>query len=418
MKTSNNTFKSFISFIIISFLTISAFGHYGPRGLTGGSITTGIHYNGFVYLGTKDAGVFVSTNTQLVGWRLRAVGLKSGAITAHGLSAFTKESFMKRSDGTTFIVCEGCGTIPIYNERQGLYLCPMCDGPIHYAGESTSSLELIPPTKRSKAQFTRIEMPYATALLNKELESYMNISMRYLTEKSLRHLKKIVTGERQKVDITLVNAPLPVRKIPEFIAPSVTTIPIPQEQEVLPTESSNKINPENTVPVINAVAPQQSITENVSGLPHIPSVLESIKPLEEILMDQGNQPEQPQAQPQAQPQQQGTVMQEVKLVVPQQFVQPQTQPSLTQELIASTIGQPPATQAPPAQVLMSPSAVTPVIMVDTTAPAMIQEGLPTMMPQLQAPRQTVKLKRPSTQQGGEDEQAPRTYGQPVQFLRL
>ena len=353
---------------------------------------------------------------------LRIGEMESGAITAHGLSAFTKESFMKRSDGTTFIVCEGCGTIPIYNERQGLYLCPMCDGPIQYAGESTSSLELIPPTKRSKAQFTRIEMPYATALLNKELESYMNISMRYLTEKSLRHLKKIVTGERQKVDITLVNAPLPVRKIPEFIAPSVTTIPMP---EVLPTEStSSEINPENTVPVINAVAPQQSITENVSGLPHIPSVLESIKPLEEILMDQGNQPEaQPQAQQQQQPQaqpQQGTVMQEVKLVIPQQFAQPQTQPSLTQELIASTIGQPPATQAPPAQVLMSPSAVTPVIMVDTTAPAMIQEGLPTMMPQLQgqAPRQTVKLKRPSTQQGGEDEQAPRSYGQPVQFLRL
>jgi hypothetical protein len=112
-------------------------------------------------------------------------------------------------------------------------------------------------------------------------------------------------------------------------------------------------------------------------------------------------------------------MQEVKLVIPQQFAQPQTQPSLTQELIASTIGQPPATQAPPAQVLMSPSAVTPVIMVDTTAPAMIQEGLPTMMPQQQqAPRQTVKLKRPATQQGGEDEQAPRSYGQPVQFLRL
>jgi len=363
---------------------------------------------------------------------LRIGEMESGAITAHGLSAFTKESFMKRSDGTTFIVCEGCGTIPIYNERQGLYLCPMCDGPIQFAGESTSSLELIPPTKRTKAQFTRIEMPYATALLNKELESYMNISMRYLTEKSLRHLKKIVTGERQKVDITLVNAPLPVRKVPEYIAPSVTTIPIPQEQEVLQSESSNETNPTNKAPVINAIAVQQeSITENLSGLPHIPSVLESIKPLEEILMDQGNLPEQPQQpqpqqpqpqpqQPQPQPQQpQGTVMQEVKLVIPQQFAQPQTQPSLTQELIASTIGQPPATQAPPAQVLMSPSAVTPVIMVDTTAPAMIQEGLPTMMPQQQqAPRQTVKLKRPATQQGGEDEQAPRSYGQPVQFLRL
>lgn len=41
-----------------------------------------IQYNGIVYLGTEDAGVFESTNNQLVAWRLRAVGLKSGYITA------------------------------------------------------------------------------------------------------------------------------------------------------------------------------------------------------------------------------------------------------------------------------------------------------------------------------------------------
>lgn len=115
MKTSNNTFKSFISFIIISFLTISAFGHYGPRGLTGGSITTGIHYNGFVYLGTKDAGVFVSTNTQLVGWRLRAVGLKSGAITA--LTHSGKELYAATADSGVFIFNGAIGSDLYWNKR-------------------------------------------------------------------------------------------------------------------------------------------------------------------------------------------------------------------------------------------------------------------------------------------------------------
>ena len=60
----------------------SLFAHFGPRGLLGGSLHVGIEYNGIVYLGSKDAGVFISTNNQLVGWTPRPVGLTSGKITA------------------------------------------------------------------------------------------------------------------------------------------------------------------------------------------------------------------------------------------------------------------------------------------------------------------------------------------------
>lgn len=348
---------------------------------------------------------------------LRIGEMERDALSGHGISSFIRESYMKRSDGTSFVVCEGCGTIPIYNERQGLYICPMCDGPIEYAGENTNNLELIPPTKRSKAQFSRIEIPYAMVLLNQELESYMNISMRYLTQKGLRHLKKIIAPglNTNKIDITLVNTPLPERKIPALPAPPTEVLSVmPIIEEETAANTSGSISPEIATATATATG-----TEDVSGLPHIPSIMESIKPLQEILT----------AEVPAQ--------QEVQLVEPTQFttvVTPiipaaqisseQGQPTMTQQLAAAPIGNAPQLQAPPAQLLASPTAVAPVILVDTTPTAMIQEGLPTMTVPGTATvqRQKLKLKRP-VQQGGEEEEedgqsVPKHYNQTVQFLRL
>ena len=55
---------------------------------------------------------------QPTGGRGNQGGLKIGelerdSIIGHGISAFTQESFMLRSDGTSFWVCNSCGTIPI-----------------------------------------------------------------------------------------------------------------------------------------------------------------------------------------------------------------------------------------------------------------------------------------------------------------
>lgn len=56
--------------------------HFGSKGPFGGTVSCAITHNGFVYLGTREGGVFESTNTQLVAWRARPVGLKSGKISA------------------------------------------------------------------------------------------------------------------------------------------------------------------------------------------------------------------------------------------------------------------------------------------------------------------------------------------------
>ena len=167
---------------------------------------------------------------------LRIGEMESGALSGHGIASFMHESFMKRSDGTTFTICEGCGTVPIYNERQGLYICPLCDGPIDFAGETINNLELIPPVKRTKALFSKIEAPFATMLMGQELESYMNISMRYLTEKGLRHLNVPANGT-EKPDTTLVNTPLPVREI--RISPEASPEASPEESSVVSSEASS-----------------------------------------------------------------------------------------------------------------------------------------------------------------------------------
>ncbi len=90
-----------LSILSLSLFTYSSFAHYSPRGLTGGSVHVAIQYNGIVYLGTQDAGVFESTNNQLVAWRQRAVGLKSGNITA--LAHSGRQLYAATADSGIFI---------------------------------------------------------------------------------------------------------------------------------------------------------------------------------------------------------------------------------------------------------------------------------------------------------------------------
>lgn len=121
---------------------------------------------------------------------LRIGEMERDAIVGHGISMFVRESIMKRGDGETFLVCNGCGTIPIYNESEQFYVCPLCDGPFEFSGKTVNTLELIPPTKRSLATFSKVEMPYVVKLLDQELSTYMNIGMRLLTAKNLERLPK------------------------------------------------------------------------------------------------------------------------------------------------------------------------------------------------------------------------------------
>ena len=123
---------------------------------------------------------------QPTGGRSNEGGMRIGEmerdiLIAHGTSLFLKESFMKRSDGTSAWICNGCGTVPIYNASIKLYLCPLCDGPVNFSGNTRETLQLLLPITKSRVSFSRIEIPYTYKLLEQELNTYGNMYMRVIT---------------------------------------------------------------------------------------------------------------------------------------------------------------------------------------------------------------------------------------------
>lgn len=121
---------------------------------------------------------------------MRIGEMERDVLIAHGVTDFFQESMMKRSDGTSFFVCNGCGTIPIYNESQNLFVCPSCDGPLTFQGDSAETIGLVLPVRKSRATYSRVEMPYAMKLLDQELGTFMNAGFRYLTEANARKFRE------------------------------------------------------------------------------------------------------------------------------------------------------------------------------------------------------------------------------------
>jgi hypothetical protein len=170
---------------------------------------------------------------QPTGGRGAQGGLKIGemdrdSIIAHGGMAFVKESFMERSDGDTMNICVSCGTMPIYNPRMGISICPLCDGPVRYAGETASNLELLPPMGKPKSKIVQVEIPYSTKLLTQEQESFLNLSMRYITTKDIARLRQLeLTGtvkEEFKVLEPMIYKEARVAAMREQVEPAVISV--------------------------------------------------------------------------------------------------------------------------------------------------------------------------------------------------
>jgi len=177
---------------------------------------------------------------QPTGGRGAQGGLRMGemeihSVLAHGISGFLQESIMKRSDGYSTIICNGCGMIPIFNEKQGLTICPSCDGPVKYIGATASNIDILPPLKRSVATFSKINIPYAYKLLDQEMNAYMNMGMRVLTEADVKHFRgpplgEIAADEEERLLGTVLSERVLLEtEVPEMIVP-------PEEVEVRPED--------------------------------------------------------------------------------------------------------------------------------------------------------------------------------------
>ncbi len=146
-------------------------------------------------LNARGAGRREQRTHQPTGGRGNEGGMRMGemerdVLIAHGVAKMLEESYTVRSDGTDFWICNGCGTIPIYNESQRLYVCPMCDGPISYQGDTSDTIGLVLPVRKSRVTFSRVHMPYALKLMDQELTTYMNGGFRFITEKHARRFRE------------------------------------------------------------------------------------------------------------------------------------------------------------------------------------------------------------------------------------
>ena len=166
---------------------------------------------------------------QPTGGRGAQGGLKIGemdrdAIVAHGGMSFVKESFMDRSDGTIIPICVACGTIPIHNPSLNISICSLCDGPVRFAGDNINNLEILPPLGRPKSKIVEVAMPYSTKLLTQEQETYLNLSMRYITTSGVTRLNPLeFSGTSSEV-----LKELPRLILPETVAPAyIEDVPKP-----------------------------------------------------------------------------------------------------------------------------------------------------------------------------------------------
>jgi DNA-directed RNA polymerase II subunit RPB2 len=120
---------------------------------------------------------------------LRIGEMERDVLIGHGMSDFTQERMMKCSDEATFYVCNSCGQMPIYNESEGIFVCPSCDGPVRFVGDTADTIQMVKPISRSRTTFTKVNMPYTFKLLNQELGTFMNMGMRFINSGSAARLK-------------------------------------------------------------------------------------------------------------------------------------------------------------------------------------------------------------------------------------
>ena len=286
---------------------------------------------------------------------------------------------MKRSDGSELILCNSCGTVPIYNESTKLYVCSMCDGPVRYAGDSVKNLELLPPIVKSSASFSKVEMPYATYLLNQELNTYMNMGMRILTSRDLEKLKKPEVKDLMDPSlIQIANKELETLVLPDTVVPEM----------IIPTETI-EATPED-LRQLGVAQPEPEQQPEVQQQPQQPQqVQQQGMPVNVVLQNTM----QPQQQPQAF---NYNVVGEAQPPSSIEAVDLSAFPLQMQQQPAVNINIQPQQQQPQTNAVLVPSAIPgapPTLVVDTSPPAMQATGLPPLPLQQQQQRSPNNVNR-------------------------
>ena len=122
---------------------------------------------------------------------LRIGEMERDSIISHGAARFLQESLMVRGDQYYLAICNTTGMIAVYNESQNLFISPMADGPIKYAGDlnELKSARVVNVTRHGRS-FSVVRIPYALKLLIQELQA-MNVQMRIITDSNIDQIESM-----------------------------------------------------------------------------------------------------------------------------------------------------------------------------------------------------------------------------------
>lgn len=117
---------------------------------------------------SRSIGPMVNLTRQPAEGRSRDGGLRFGemerdCMISHGAASFTRGRLYDCSDKYQVFVCDDCGLIAAFNEKEGLHLCNLCE---------------------NRTAFSKVEIPYSCKLLFQEIAS-MNVVPRIITENAL-----------------------------------------------------------------------------------------------------------------------------------------------------------------------------------------------------------------------------------------
>jgi len=85
-------------------------------------------------------------------------------------------------------------------------------------GDTIHNLEILPPLGRPKSKIVEVEMPYSTKLLSQEQETYLNLTMRYITTSGVECLKPLeFSGTSSEIIKELPRLILPETVVPAYI---------------------------------------------------------------------------------------------------------------------------------------------------------------------------------------------------------
>jgi hypothetical protein len=126
--------------------------------------------------------------------------MERDSIISHGTAHFLKESMTTRSEQSSYFVaiCNTTGMIAIYNKTQDLFMSPLADGPIKYAGnmQELKSAKVVNITRHGRS-FSVVQIPYALKLLIQELQ-VMNVQMRIITDANVDHIASLAASKNIK----------------------------------------------------------------------------------------------------------------------------------------------------------------------------------------------------------------------------